>query len=424
MNTRTFINCAFALAISTLAGCGGGSGPVAKLKKDMVPIPGQNYAMCKYEVTKELWEAVMGMVPTFDNNPNSGKTGKTFRIRVSEEFTGPNLPVEQVSWEDCQKFLAKLNALPEVRKSGYTYRLPTAFEWAYACRGGSTGDYCKLADGTEITKETLETVAWYAENGGAKTHAVGQKKPNAFGLYDMLGNVGEWTSTGDGDGKILCGSSWSQRDIFCLSGLCASINPESCRNNIGLRLAADVDAGATNELPSEMIPVPGVNYYVIPAEASGKSANQTNDGSGNTVTSDLEVAVEGVHYYTGEEVEKDIEKGLALLRKSAKAGCAFGQYMLGLALLDQGGPKNESEAVKWLEKAVESGMNDKNDPDDDEKWIDDARLYLGVCYVEGKGLPPGANRMQYDSKGRELLAIAALRGHEEASKVLELLPEP
>lgn len=145
---------------------------------------------------------------------------------------------------------------------------------------------------------------------------------------------------------------------------------------------------------------------------------------GKPATTDIEKAQEGVRYYTGKDVEKDIDKGLALMRKSAKAGCGFGQFMLGMALLEQGGPKNEVEAVEWLEKAVESGENDKNNPDDDEKWIDDARLYLGICYVVGKGLPPKASREQYESKGRELLAIAAHRGHEKAGKALELFANP
>ncbi len=149
-----------------------------------------------------------------------------------------------------------------------------------------------------------------------------------------------------------------------------------------------------------------------------------DDEFGKPATTDIEKAQEGVRYYTGKDVEKDMDKGLALMRKSAKAGCGFGQFMLGMALLEQGGSKNELEAVEWLEKAVESGENDKNNPDDDEKWIDDARLYLGICYIVGKGLPPKASREQYESKGRELLAIAAHRGHEKAGKAVELFANP
>lgn len=149
-----------------------------------------------------------------------------------------------------------------------------------------------------------------------------------------------------------------------------------------------------------------------------------DDDFGKPATTDIEKAQEGVRYYTGKDVEKNIDKGLALMRKSAKARCGFGQFILGMALLEQGGHKNELEAVEWLEKAVESGENDKNNPDDDEKWIDDARLYLGICYVVGKGLPPKASREQYESKGRKLLAIAAHRGHEKAGKAVELFTNP
>ena len=208
---------------------------------EMVSIPGKDYSICKYEVTQALWVALMG------ENPS--------------DFEGADRPVENVSWNDCQKFLEKLNALPEVKESGRAYRLPTADEWEFACRAGASGKYCKLADGKEITERTLRKVAWYGGNskvdGKRQTHSVGQKKPNAFGLYDMHGNVWEWTctdkTTTEGkNARVLCGGSWSAFDSFCGVGGTAGIGagswnagdhysypPDYRRNDLGFRLCSD-----------------------------------------------------------------------------------------------------------------------------------------------------------------------------------------
>jgi formylglycine-generating enzyme required for sulfatase activity len=113
----------------------------------------------KYEVTQEQWQAVMG------SNPSYSK--------------GATLPVEMVSWDDTQQFLGRVNA----RNDGYRYRLPTEAEWEYTARAGATDKY---AGGV------LNEIAWFGDNSSSKTHPVGEKKPNAWGLYDMLGNVWEW----------------------------------------------------------------------------------------------------------------------------------------------------------------------------------------------------------------------------------------
>ena len=114
------------------------------------------------EVTQELWEAVMG------SNPSG--------------FKGPMLPVEQVSWDDCQEFVKKLNAL-----TGLNFRLPTEAEWEYAARGGSKSQGYKYSG-----SNNLDDVAWYDYNSGIKTHIVATKRPNELGIYDMSGNVCEW----------------------------------------------------------------------------------------------------------------------------------------------------------------------------------------------------------------------------------------
>lgn len=121
-----------------------------------------NYSIGETEVTQALWKAVMG------NNPSYNK--------------GDNLPVEQVSWDDCQKFISKLNIL-----TGKTFCLPTEAQWEYAARGGRKNKGYKYCGSNDI-----DDVAWYLDNSGDMTHAVATKHANELGLYDMLGNVNEW----------------------------------------------------------------------------------------------------------------------------------------------------------------------------------------------------------------------------------------
>ena len=120
------------------------------------------YYIGKYEVTQKLWKAVMG------NNPSG--------------FKGDNLPVENVSWNEVQEFIKKLNQM-----TGKHYRLPTEAEWEYAARGGSNSRGYKYSGSNNIG-----SVAWYTENSGSKTHPVGTKSSNELGIYDMSGNVLEW----------------------------------------------------------------------------------------------------------------------------------------------------------------------------------------------------------------------------------------
>ena len=197
---------------------------IQNIMRNMVAIPGKNFKMGKYEVAQAQWAAVMGENPSW--------------------FKGANNPVEKVSWNDCKAFLEKLNARPEVKKSGLTFRLPTEEEWEYACRAGSTGDYCKLADGTEITKSTLGEVAWYDGNSGRKTHPVGQKKPNAFGLYDMHGNVWEWCEdlyrAGDSN-RVNRGGGWDSDSRDCRASIRNCGDPGNRGSLLGFRLAAFQD---------------------------------------------------------------------------------------------------------------------------------------------------------------------------------------
>ncbi len=119
----------------------------------------------KFEVTQEQWQAIMGTNPSFRK--------------------GAKHPVESVSWNDCQAFLRKLNE--KLGKSGVTFGLPTEARWEYACRAGTSTRFSFGSD-----RKDLGEYAWYARTSGMKSHPVGEKKPNAWGLYDMHGNVEEW----------------------------------------------------------------------------------------------------------------------------------------------------------------------------------------------------------------------------------------
>ena len=181
------------------------------------------YAIGKTEVTQGQWRQLMGSNPSYFTN------------------CGDNCPVEQVSWDDVQTFIQKLNAQTE---GGY--RLPTEAEWEYACRsGGQAQSYCG--------GNNPDALAWYGSNSGYKFHPVGSKAPNALGLYDMSGNVWEWVqdyygdypsasvtdphgSTGGAD-RVIRGGSWngSARGVRAANRL--SISPVLRVNFLGFRLA-------------------------------------------------------------------------------------------------------------------------------------------------------------------------------------------
>ena len=164
----------------------------------------------------------------------------------SSEIEG-DLPVSNISFRDCLDFLQKLNAMQQVKNSEFQYRLPTKREWLYACRAGATGEYCKLANGDEITRQSLGVVAWYEENSNNRPHPVGQKAPNAFGLYDMLGNMEEWLQPEDGF-FIRVRGSFDWPDYECRSNNIVSWgnthrsdhgNGDYGNGCLGFRLAAD-----------------------------------------------------------------------------------------------------------------------------------------------------------------------------------------
>ena len=182
-----------------------------------------SFNMGKYEVTQAQWKAVMG------SNPSN--------------FSGcDNCPVENVSWNDVQQYIQKLNA-----QTGKNYRLPTEAEWEYAANGGkSTRGY------TYSGSNDIGSVAWYYDNSGSKTHAVGTKQANELGIYDMTGNVWEWCSdwygnyssysvtnpTGvtSGEARVLRGGSWNFKANSCRATFRNWGNPVNRNYNYGFRL--------------------------------------------------------------------------------------------------------------------------------------------------------------------------------------------
>lgn len=179
--------------------------------------------MGRFQVTQAQWESVMG------NNPSYFQEGGKF-------------PVECVSWEDCQRFIGKLNA----RGDRNFYHLPSEAEWEYACRAGTVGEYAG----------DLNAMAWFDNNSGGHTQPVGEKMPNSFGLYDMHGNVWEWCQdnwhenykgapsdgsaweSGENNLRMLRGGSWNETSEDCRSALRAKDPSTISSYGLGFRVVA------------------------------------------------------------------------------------------------------------------------------------------------------------------------------------------
>jgi len=182
----------------------------------------QDYVLGKYEVTQAQWQRIMG------NNPS--------------KFVSDDKPVESVSWNDVQTFIIKLN-----QQTGLSYRLPTEAEWEYACRAKENNSYCG--------SNAIADVAWYDDNSNNRSHEVGERKPNALGLYDMTGNVAEWVQDWyehgyyessalknpqgslKGTSRVVRGGSWSSFEDLGRAVARYRSHPDDKFNYLGFRLA-------------------------------------------------------------------------------------------------------------------------------------------------------------------------------------------
>lgn len=186
------------------------------------------FKMSAYEITQGQWEAVMGEKPSWFDE------------------CGSDCPVEDVSWYEMQDFIEELNS-----QTGKNYRLPTEAEWEYAARAGSTTKwYC----GND--EDCVTDIAWYGDNSGMKTHPVGQKQPNTWGLFDMTGNVWEWVqdwfdldyyssspSTDPQGPDVISihtvrGGGWDADDLYCRSSVRGGYSPSlpDSQSSLGFRL--------------------------------------------------------------------------------------------------------------------------------------------------------------------------------------------
>ena len=249
-----------------------------------------DYYIGETEVTQALWQAVMGSNPSY--------------------FKGSNLPVESVSWDDCQVFVSKLNAL-----TGQKFRLPTEAEWEWAARGGWR------SHGYEYSGyDRLDYVGWFWQNCGdswltaadvqwnadriknnqGKTHSVKQKEANELGLYDMSGNIYEWcqdlygtysslsqtnpTGPSSGSSRVLRGGSWYNKAMSCRVSARSSKTENSRYSHIGLRLALTSEESISTTVPQKLIgkgdttfTVGGVSFTMKPVEGGSFTMGATSE---------------------------------------------------------------------------------------------------------------------------------------------------
>jgi formylglycine-generating enzyme required for sulfatase activity/serine/threonine protein kinase len=313
------------------------------------------YYMGVYEVSQAEYERVMG------SNPSS--------------FEGARNPVENVSWEEAAEFCRRLSELPEEKAAGRVYRLPTDAEWEYACRAGTTTTYSFGADTSQLGE-----YSWFEDNSGNKTHPLGQKRPNGWGLYDMHGNVYEWcqdwygnyteTAVVDPQGpsigllRVARGGSWKWTARHCWSTNRDWSSPTAHYSDLGFRVALVPSIAAV--VPRSAADQPLLTPKGVPPQGfiESKPSNVAEEASSDLTNSigmvfKLISAGEFLRGNPEWEPEKDGDEGS---RSHATIGPA---YYLGMCEVNQAeyervmgnnpsrfkGVRNPVENVSWEEAA-------------------------------------------------------------------------
>ena len=339
------------------------------------------------EVTQGQWKLLMGETIV-------DLAGRTAKYRQKKEdvknlYDEPNdgVPVYNVCWNDATEFCRKLAAKEKAAgriPEGYEYRLPSEEEWEYACRAGSKTALPNNKDIHiigEYNAPELDDIAWYGGNSSvgfsgrgwdvtyitgtqhpgqrAAPRAVKGKKPNAWGLYDMLGNVSEWCLDRMEKGRAMRGGSWSNKARLCRPARRAWNAPDWRANYIGFRvvLAPIVEKSSTATGEVESI--------------DRKAAEEGNVHAQNSL---------GFSYLKGNGVEKNAAEAVKWFRKAADQGHAKSQYQLGLCYArGDGVAKDMDEALKWYCKAAEQGHGE-------------ACYEVGEVYRRGLGRKKDANK--------------------------------
>lgn len=366
--------------------------PILKLLKEMAKIPGMDLQMGKYEVDNALWEWVMECNPSI--------------------FVEMRRPVENVSWEDCQEFLKRLNQNPLVRKSGLQFRLPTVEEWIQACRADTRGLF---------SQERVLAQGWTKENAEEEIHFPGEKEPNAWGLCDMFGNLREWTSETVKMRPVFPSDKAEMQVVKVMGGSKSS----TCQECIEASMSAVVACESTQRDPSQ-------GFRLCCEQGVAPEESQLATWSDETRLKRLDtktlgrVAEKGdavAQYLLAQRLEEegdDSDGGAAAqewYRKSAEQGYPAAQVAVGKKVMSacfrvgdkgegkpkftmDGDPDAGKEAMAWFLKAARNGNPA-------------AQGWLGFCYRFGNG-----GFVNY-SEAVKWYRRAALHGDETAWSCLE-----